>query len=101
LRTETRVRNRGAGTPLGPARYVQAAIASAAAAVAGDPQVDNCPVTHGGKRRPGAGQATDYFETAERAGFNTLNGTPQLPVAQASRHALAVVATTNDQGEAG
>lgn len=94
LRTETRVRNTGAGQPLGPARYVQAAIASAAAAVAGDPQVDNCPVTHGGKRRPGAGQAADYFETSARAGFD-------FPVAQASRHTLAVVATTNDQGEAG
>lgn len=100
LRTTTRVRNTGAGTPLGPARYVQAAIAATAAA-AGDPQADNCPATRGGKRQPGAGQATDYFETTDRAGFNTLNGAAQFPVAQASPHALAVVATTNDQGEAG
>lgn len=100
LRTETRVRNTGAGTPLGPARYVQAAIAATPAA-AGDPQADNCPDTRGGKRKPGAGQATDYFETTDRAGFNTVNGAAQLPVAQASRHPLAVVATTNAQGEAG
>lgn len=101
LRTETRVRNTGAGTPLGPARYVQEAVASAARVVAGDPQVDNCPATHGGKRRPGAGRATDYFETAERAGFNTRDGATRFPVAQASRHPLAVVAATNDEGEAG
>jgi hypothetical protein len=101
LRTETRVRNTGAGTPLGPARYVPAAIASGGAVAAGDPQVDNCPVTHGGKRRPGAGQAADYFETADRAGFNTVNGTATFPVAQASPRPLAVMATTNAQGEAG
>ncbi len=100
LRTETRVRNTGAAPPLGPARYVQAAI-DATAVSAGDPQADNCPDTRGGKRKPGAGQATDYFETADRAGFNTLNGAAQLPVAQASPHPLAVVAATNDQGEAG
>lgn len=100
LRTETRVRNRGAGTPLGPARYVRAAIAAVPAA-AGDPQVDNCPATRGGKRRPGAGQAADYFETAERAGFNTVDGAARFPVAQASPRPLAVMATTNAEGEAG
>lgn len=95
LRTESRVRN-----STGPSGYVTAQL-TAEPAVAGDPQVDNCTVTRGGKRRPGAGQAADYFDTTERAGWNTTNGQPRFAVPQASRHPLAVMATTNAEGEAG
>lgn len=97
LRDQTRVRG---GRHRGPAGYIEREVATTPA-VAGDPQVDNCPATRGGKRRPGAGQAADYFDTTERAGFNTREGQPRFPVAQASGHPLAVMATTNADGEAG
>ncbi len=96
LRDQTRVSGSN-----GPSDYVPEQI-DAVAAVEGDPQVDNCPVERGGQRRPGAGQASDYFETAERAGFNAGEGVDEpLPVAQASDYPLAVVAETNDAGKAG
>lgn len=95
LRTASRVRG-----STGPSGYVTTQLA-AEPAVAGDPQVDNCTVTRGGKRRPGAGQAADYFDLTERAGWNTANGQPRFPVPQASRHPLAVAVTTNAEGEAG
>ncbi|MCW8137661.1 MAG: hypothetical protein KIT58_02025 [Planctomycetota bacterium] len=97
LRDQTRAKR---GRHRGPAGYVERELATTPA-VAGDPQADNCPVTRGGKRRPGAGQATDYFETVERPGLHTRGGEARFAAAQASRHPLAVMVTTNDDGEAG
>jgi hypothetical protein len=68
-----------------------------APAQANDPQADNCTTDRGGKRRPGAGSAADYFETVARKGF----GPTPFPVAAASSHPLAVCAATNANGEAG
>jgi hypothetical protein len=108
LRQTTIVQTTGPA-PHGPAKYVADQIA-AVAAVAGDPQVDNCPKTRGGKRDPGNGNANDYFETSSRNGFNTApavapaGGAPApvpFPVAAASSHTLAVMAQTNAAGEAG
>lgn len=97
LRTESRVRG---GQFRGPAGYVERQVA-AEAAVTGDPQVDNCPATRGGKRRPGAGQARDYFDLTDRPGFNARAGATPLTLAVESTHPLAVVAPTNADGDAG
>jgi hypothetical protein len=83
----------------GPKGYVDDRFAEHAAQ-AGDPQVDNVVVDLGGKRKPGAGVAGDYFETAARKNFNGDIAVP-FPVAAASAHPLAVVADTNANGEAG
>jgi hypothetical protein len=83
----------------GPKGYVEDRIAEHPAR-AGDPQVDNVVVDRGGKRKPGAGVAGDYFETAARRGFNSDIAVP-FPVAAVSAHPVAVVADTNANGEAG
>jgi hypothetical protein len=83
----------------GPKGYVDDRFAEHPAQ-AGDPQVDNVVTDLGGKRKPGAGVEGDYFETAARKGFNSAIAVP-FPVAAASAHALAVVADTNANGEAG
>jgi hypothetical protein len=83
----------------GPKGYVEDRFAEHPAQ-AGDPQADNTVVDLGGKRKPGAGVAGDYFETAARKGFNSDIAVP-FPVAAESPHTLAVVADTNANGEAG
>lgn len=97
LRQDTRVQQDGRPAPHGPARYVQRQV-EAEAAVADDPQVDNCPQARGGRRHGGATGA-DYFDTTARPGWN--DGDQPFPVPAASSHRLAVVAATNDAGEAG
>jgi hypothetical protein len=94
LRAVTTVRGGG-----GPKSYIDAQYA-AHPAQAGDPQTDNVITDLGGRRQPGAGIASDYFETAARKGFNSDLPDP-FPVAAASSHPLAVAADTNAKGEAG
>jgi hypothetical protein len=93
-RTETRVNGGG-----GPKAYLDAQFA-AHPAIANDPQVDNCVVDRGGKRRPGACRSTDYFQTTDLKGFNSDTAAP-YPLATNSSHPNAMVAKTNAAGEAG
>lgn len=97
LRADTRVRQGTDPAPHGPARYVTARVADVAA-VADDPQVDNCPRSRGGKRDPGATGAT-YFDTTSRPGWN--DGALAFAVPTDGPHRLAVKAATNARGEAG
>lgn len=96
LRTDTRVLQGTHPAPHGPARYVAEQIADVAV-VADDPQVNNCPSSHGGKRAPTATGAT-YFDTTSRPGWNDGANAFTVPT---EGHPLGVKAMTNARGEAG